>query len=101
MEIKDKRNAENVAACHLSRLEDVEEYGLKRQRINDFFLEEYLYEMQQVASVEKPWFIDFANYLSEKVLPKGFNFSKRRNFLLTWRITSGKIHNFLEFMRIK
>ncbi|GJT31147.1 reverse transcriptase domain-containing protein [Tanacetum coccineum] len=66
--IKNKKGAKNVAADHLSRLENLNVEELKDADI-DNFLDESL--MNVLSNDEEiPWFADFANYLVEKFLEK-------------------------------
>ncbi|XP_076953886.1 uncharacterized protein LOC143628101 [Bidens hawaiensis] len=63
IEIKDKRGAENVAADHLSRLEDPKREELREEEIGDTFPHESI----DFVAAEKqgiPWFTNFANYLA-------------------------------------
>ncbi|XP_076908561.1 uncharacterized protein LOC143565486 [Bidens hawaiensis] len=63
IEIKDKKGAENVAADHLSCLEDPRREELREEEISDTFPHE---SIDFVAAEKKgmPWFSDFANYLA-------------------------------------
>ncbi|XP_076945468.1 uncharacterized protein LOC143616556 [Bidens hawaiensis] len=64
IEIKDKRGAENIAADHLSRLEDPRREELRQEDIGDTFPHESI----DFVAAEKqgmPWFTDFANYLAK------------------------------------
>ncbi|XP_076903092.1 uncharacterized protein LOC143558049 [Bidens hawaiensis] len=91
IEIKDKKRAENVAADHLSRLEDPKREEIREDTIGDRFPHESLmmvgvrYECEPVlyVSAEKeglPWFSDIANYLAEGVVVKGMSYQQRRKF---------------------
>ncbi|XP_048228284.1 uncharacterized protein LOC125369554 [Ricinus communis] len=66
--IKDKKGAENLAADHLSRLENPSLDALDERAIDDSFSDENLCSIQ--VSLDVPWLFDFANYLIVKVLPK-------------------------------
>ncbi|XP_048228302.1 uncharacterized protein LOC125369567 [Ricinus communis] len=68
LEIKDKRGVENLAADHLSRLENPQLEELNEQAIDEFFSDEHLCLMQVTNAI--PWFSDYANYLAARVLPK-------------------------------
>ncbi|GKC85794.1 reverse transcriptase domain-containing protein [Tanacetum coccineum] len=74
IEIKNKKGAENVAANHLSRLENPNLTELRDEDINDNFPDETLMNVSS-KDEEIPWFADFANYLEEpylfKVCPNG------------------------------
>ncbi|XP_052621829.1 uncharacterized protein LOC128127387 [Lactuca sativa] len=57
IEIRDKKGMENVAADHLSRLENPQ---LQEDKVGDDFPDEYIL----VTTGEEPWFADIANYLA-------------------------------------
>ena len=80
LEIKDKRGAENLAADHLSRLEDPNRGMLEEREINDTFPDEQLFSIRAVQKEETPWFADFANYLAAGTLPKWFTYQERKKF---------------------
>ena len=80
LEIKDKRGAENLAADHLSRLEDPNRGMLEEREINDTFPDEQLFSIRAVQKEETPWFADFANYLAAGTLPKWFSYQERKKF---------------------
>ncbi|GJX37612.1 retrovirus-related pol polyprotein from transposon TNT 1-94 [Tanacetum coccineum] len=68
--IKNKKGAENVAADHLSRLENPNLEELRDEDIDDNFPDETLMNVLSNDEDEIPWFTDFANYLAEaKALP--------------------------------
>jgi len=64
----------------LSRLEGCAGQEPASKEIDDFFPEEHLYLVQNSSSDDVPWFADFANYLSGKVLPQGLTFQQRKKF---------------------
>ncbi|XP_076941908.1 uncharacterized protein LOC143611612 [Bidens hawaiensis] len=91
IEIRDKKGAENVAADHLSRLEDPKREEIREDAIGDKFPHESLmmvrvrFEREPVLYVSAeeeglPWFSDIANYLSEGVVVKGMSYQQRRKF---------------------
>ncbi|GKB51398.1 putative nucleotidyltransferase, ribonuclease H, partial [Tanacetum coccineum] len=77
IEIKDKKGAENVAADHLSGLENPLLGVLNEDNINDTFPDESLMNIQEEDS---PWFADFANYLVGRILVKGLTYQQKRKF---------------------
>ncbi|KAK1429674.1 hypothetical protein QVD17_11888 [Tagetes erecta] len=79
IEIRDKKGAENVAADHLSRLENPSMEELRESNINDNFPHEFLLQVQTVD--EYPWFADFANFLVGGVLVKGMTYQQKRKFM--------------------
>eukprot|EP00257_Ricinus_communis_P014953 XP_015572752.1 uncharacterized protein LOC107260991 [Ricinus communis] len=66
IKMKDKKGAKNLAADHLSRLENPNLDALDERAINDSFSDEYLCSIQ--VSSDIPWFSDFANHLVAKVI---------------------------------
>ncbi|GKG38535.1 hypothetical protein Tco_0460247, partial [Tanacetum coccineum] len=69
IEIKDRKGTENVAADHLSRIENDETSD--DSEVNDNFPRETLME---INTVSEPWFADFANYLAGNIIPKGMTY---------------------------
>ncbi|GJW82446.1 reverse transcriptase domain-containing protein [Tanacetum coccineum] len=79
IEIKNKKGAENVAANHLSRLENPNLKELKDEEIND----EFLYEFLMIIKTDEEkslWFVDFPNYLVGGILRKGLTYAQRCKF---------------------
>ncbi|GJR27388.1 reverse transcriptase domain-containing protein, partial [Tanacetum coccineum] len=66
IEIKDKKGTRNVAADHLSQIENDETSD--DSDIDDNFFGETLIE---ITTKDIPWFADFANYLLGDIVPKG------------------------------
>ncbi|GJW47351.1 reverse transcriptase domain-containing protein [Tanacetum coccineum] len=66
IEIKDRKGTENVAADHLSQIENDE--SCDDSDVDDNFPRETLME---INTKDEPWFTDFANYLVAEVIPKG------------------------------
>jgi hypothetical protein len=80
IEIKDKKGAENLAADHLSRLENPNLEELKENEINDYFPEETLMTIDKDDDEEIPWFANYANYLAGDILKKGMSYYQRSKF---------------------
>ncbi|KAK8924217.1 hypothetical protein KSP39_PZI019125 [Platanthera zijinensis] len=80
LEIRDKKGAENLAADHLSRLENAAIDTLVEADIEDKFPEESLLALEKVNNSSTPWFADLANYLVARVLPKAFSFQEKKKF---------------------
>ncbi|GJW79117.1 reverse transcriptase domain-containing protein [Tanacetum coccineum] len=78
IKIKDKNGTENVAADHLSRIENDETSD--DSDVDDNFPGETL---MKITMNNTPWFADFANYLVGDIIPKEFWFSARGNLLVT------------------
>ncbi|GJX88688.1 reverse transcriptase domain-containing protein [Tanacetum coccineum] len=70
IEIKDRKGTENVAADHLSRIENEETSD--DNEVDDNFLGETLME---INTENEPLFADFANYLANDIKPKGMTHS--------------------------
>ncbi|GJW92111.1 reverse transcriptase domain-containing protein [Tanacetum coccineum] len=75
IEIKDKKGTENVAADHLSRIENDETSD--DSEVDDNFPRETLME---ISTNDDPWFIDFANYLVSEIIPKGMMYQQKNKF---------------------
>ncbi|GJX97763.1 reverse transcriptase domain-containing protein [Tanacetum coccineum] len=65
IEIRDKKGAENLAADHLSRLENPHQDKLENKEINEAFPLETLGSIA-LQDQSTPWFADFANYHAGK-----------------------------------
>ncbi|GJY98885.1 reverse transcriptase domain-containing protein [Tanacetum coccineum] len=75
IEIKDRKGTENVAADHLSRIENDE--SSDDSDVDDNFPGETLME---INTKDEPWFADFANYLVAEVIPKGMTYQQKNKF---------------------
>ncbi|GKA33920.1 reverse transcriptase domain-containing protein [Tanacetum coccineum] len=71
IEIRDKKGAENLAADHLSILENPYKGDLVEMEMNDNFLHKSLNMIALNDDNKPPWFADIANYLVGNVLIKG------------------------------
>ncbi|GJW53078.1 reverse transcriptase domain-containing protein [Tanacetum coccineum] len=60
--IRDKKGAENLAADHLSRLENPHQGDLEKKEINETFPLETLGMISFHGDSSTPWFADIANY---------------------------------------
>ena len=74
VEIKDKKESENLVADHLSRLKYLPTND--QVPIKENFLAEFV-----LTIVNSPWYANFANYLISGVMPKGFNYHQKKKFL--------------------
>ncbi|GJS91038.1 reverse transcriptase domain-containing protein [Tanacetum coccineum] len=79
IEIRDKKGAENLAADHLSRLENPQGDRVGME-INDNFPHETLDMISLNPDNEPPWFADIANYLVGNVLIKGMSSQQKKKF---------------------
>ncbi|GJY49203.1 hypothetical protein Tco_0439159 [Tanacetum coccineum] len=75
IEIKDRKGIENVAADHLSRIENDETSD--DSEVDDNFPGETLME---INTEDEPWFADFANYLASNIIPKGMTYQQKNKF---------------------
>nr|GEW15558.1 reverse transcriptase domain-containing protein [Tanacetum cinerariifolium] len=70
-DVIDTKGAENLAADHLSRLENSYENVLDPKEINENFPLETLRMVTSRGTSDTPWFADFANYHAGNFLVKG------------------------------
>ncbi|GKE13327.1 reverse transcriptase domain-containing protein [Tanacetum coccineum] len=63
IEIKDKKGTKNLAADHLSRLENPGLEKLNEEAIRDSFLDEHLMAVHVRETTNDPWYADYANFL--------------------------------------
>ncbi|GJY54922.1 hypothetical protein Tco_0446586 [Tanacetum coccineum] len=75
IEIKDRKGTKNVAADHLSRIENEEISD--DSEVDDNCPEETLMENN---TKDEPWFADFANYLVADIIPKGMTYQQKNKF---------------------
>ncbi|GJV76299.1 reverse transcriptase domain-containing protein [Tanacetum coccineum] len=66
--IRDKKGAENLAADHLSRLENPHQGDLEKKEINETFSLETLGMVTFRGDSSTPWFADIANYHAGKFI---------------------------------
>ncbi|KAJ9561813.1 hypothetical protein OSB04_006973 [Centaurea solstitialis] len=80
IEVRDKRGAENLAADHLSRLENpyMDSGGI--EVIRDKFPDEGLNMIKTIGEDPIPWYADFANYLAAGVLVKCMTHQQKGKF---------------------
>nr|GFB30217.1 reverse transcriptase domain-containing protein [Tanacetum cinerariifolium] len=76
--ILDTKGAENLAANHLSRLENPYENVLDPKEINEKFPLETLGMVTFRGDSSAPWFADFANYNAGNFIVKGMT-SQQKN----------------------
>ncbi|GJX27660.1 reverse transcriptase domain-containing protein [Tanacetum coccineum] len=67
IEIKDKNGTENLAADHLSRLENPGLEELNEDTIQDNFPDEHLMAIKLKNTETNPWYADYANFLVFKI----------------------------------
>ncbi|GKG13739.1 reverse transcriptase domain-containing protein, partial [Tanacetum coccineum] len=80
IEIKDKKGAINLAADHLSRLENPHMEVLTEMEITDEFLDEHLMMLKAKLNEVEPQFTDYVNYLVGEVVPPKWTSERRKRF---------------------
>nr|GEY06039.1 reverse transcriptase domain-containing protein [Tanacetum cinerariifolium] len=96
--ICDKKGTENLAADHLSRLENPHKDVFKNKDINgNFPLETF----GKISSGSTSWFADFANFHAGNFFVKGMSSQQQKKFFKDVNITSGTIPTFFGYVRIK
>nr|GFA90576.1 reverse transcriptase domain-containing protein [Tanacetum cinerariifolium] len=73
-DVIDTKGAENLAAVHLSQLENPYENVLDPKEINENFPLEKLSMVTSRGTYDTSWFADFANYHAGNFLVKGIDF---------------------------
>nr|GFA31865.1 reverse transcriptase domain-containing protein [Tanacetum cinerariifolium] len=76
----DTKRAENLAADHLSRLENPYENVLDPKGINETFPLETLSMVTFRGDSSAPWFADFANYHAGNLIVKGMTSQQKNKF---------------------
>ncbi|GJY12841.1 reverse transcriptase domain-containing protein [Tanacetum coccineum] len=80
IEIKDKKEAKNLAMDHLSRLENPNLGTFTEEEIADKFPNEHLMILKTELNKDKPWYADYVNYIVGKIVPLNWTPEKRRFF---------------------
>ncbi|GJW24451.1 reverse transcriptase domain-containing protein [Tanacetum coccineum] len=75
--IRDKKGSENLAADHLSRLENPHKDVLENNDINENFPLETL---GVISSGSTPWFADYANFHAGNFIVKGMSSQQKKKF---------------------
>ncbi|GJZ51836.1 RNA-directed DNA polymerase, eukaryota [Tanacetum coccineum] len=78
--IRDKKGAENLAADHLSRLENPHQSELEKKEIMETFPLETLGMVTFRGDNNAPWFADFANYHAGNFVIKEMSSQQKRKF---------------------
>nr|GEY62661.1 hypothetical protein [Tanacetum cinerariifolium] len=76
----DTKGAENLAADHLSRLENPHQNVLAPKEINESFPLETLNLVSTRGNQSTPWFADFANYHAGNFIVKGMSSQQKSKF---------------------
>nr|GFC35102.1 reverse transcriptase domain-containing protein [Tanacetum cinerariifolium] len=78
--VLDTKGAENLAADHLSRLENPYENVLDPKEINETFPLETLSMVTFLGDSSAPWFADFSNYHAGNFIVKGMTSQQKNKF---------------------
>ncbi|GJQ93919.1 reverse transcriptase domain-containing protein [Tanacetum coccineum] len=78
--IRDKKGAENLAADHLSRLENPHQGDLEKKEINETFPLETLGMITLQGDSSTSWFVDIANYHAGNFVIKGMSSQQKKKF---------------------
>ncbi|GJR46454.1 hypothetical protein Tco_1314557 [Tanacetum coccineum] len=75
-----KKGAENLAADHLSRLENPHQSVLDKKEINETFPLETLGKVSFRGDSSTLWFADYANYHAGNFIVRGMSFQQKNKF---------------------
>ncbi|GKA21305.1 reverse transcriptase domain-containing protein [Tanacetum coccineum] len=78
--IRDKKRAENLAADHLSRLENPHQSDLEKKEITETFPLKTLGMVTFRGDASTPWFADIANYHAGNFIVKGMSSQQKKIF---------------------
>ncbi|GJS07840.1 reverse transcriptase domain-containing protein [Tanacetum coccineum] len=74
--------AENLAADHLSRLENPDLGTFMKEEITDKFLDEHLMILKLELNDDEPWYADYVKYIVGKIVPPKWTPEKEEGFSL-------------------
>nr|GEU44551.1 reverse transcriptase domain-containing protein [Tanacetum cinerariifolium] len=74
------KGAKNLAADHLSRLENSHQYELEKKEITETFPLETLGMIAFYGNSSTPWFVDFLNYHAGNFIVKGMSSQQKKKF---------------------
>nr|GEW32093.1 reverse transcriptase domain-containing protein [Tanacetum cinerariifolium] len=77
---RDKKGGKNLAADHLSQLENPHQNVLDKKEINETFLLETLNMISFRGNSSTPWFAHFANYHAGNFVVKGMSSQQKNKF---------------------
>nr|GEZ12082.1 DNA-directed DNA polymerase [Tanacetum cinerariifolium] len=78
--IRDKKGAENLAADHLSRLENPHQDDLENKEINETFPLKTLVMISSCSNSSTSWFADITNYHARNFVVKGMTSQQKKKF---------------------
>nr|GEX78304.1 hypothetical protein [Tanacetum cinerariifolium] len=73
------KEAEDLAAYHLSRFQKPYMEELTEREIADKFSDMHLMMLKSKFNNDEPWYVDFVNYIVGKVVPPNWTFEKRKS----------------------
>nr|GEU75372.1 reverse transcriptase domain-containing protein [Tanacetum cinerariifolium] len=82
----DTKGTENLAAYHLSRLENPHQNVLDPKEINESFPLETLNLVSTRSNQSTPWFADFANYHAGNFIVKGMSSQQKNENRASWSV---------------
>ncbi|GJR04571.1 reverse transcriptase domain-containing protein [Tanacetum coccineum] len=74
------KEAEALAANHLSRFQKPHMEVLTEMEIADKFFDKHLMVLKSKFNNDEPWYADFVNYIVGMVVPPNWTFEKRKRF---------------------
>nr|GEV14645.1 reverse transcriptase domain-containing protein [Tanacetum cinerariifolium] len=80
LKVIDTKEAENLAADHLSQIKNPHQDVLNPKEINETFPLETLYMVSFRSNSSTPWFADFANYHARNFIAKGMSSQQKNKF---------------------
>nr|GEW77145.1 reverse transcriptase domain-containing protein [Tanacetum cinerariifolium] len=95
------KGAKNLAAYHLSRLENLHQNVIDPKEINESFPLETLNLVSTRGNQSTPWFAEFANYHVGNFIVKGMSSQQKCNSLKMSSIISGMTPMCLKSVQIK
>ncbi|GKE39649.1 reverse transcriptase domain-containing protein [Tanacetum coccineum] len=81
----DKKEAENLVADHLSRLENPILGVFTEEEITDEFPDEHLMILKSELNDDEPWYSIYVNYIVGKIVPPKWTPERRRSASITGR----------------
>nr|GEW78832.1 reverse transcriptase domain-containing protein [Tanacetum cinerariifolium] len=86
---RDKKRAENLAADHLSRLENSYQDVLENKEITETFPLKTLRMVTFCGDLSTPWFSDIANYHAENFIVKGMSSQQKKKIFKDFSSSRG------------
>ncbi|GJV78930.1 reverse transcriptase domain-containing protein [Tanacetum coccineum] len=78
--LEKRKGIEDLAGDHLSRIDNSHMEVLTKREIADEFPNKHLMLLKSKFNDNEPWYVDFINYIIEKVVPPNWTFKKRKRF---------------------